>query len=79
MQLVQNRPRQPRWRVWTETLAYHLTRRFPAWAGWLPAHTAEIKPVSPSPLATTAIDGSSLRGPKEGAGDGPLADIGPVR
>lgn len=71
--------RQPRWRVWTETLAYHLTRRFPAWAGWLPAHTPVLKPLSPSPLPTTAIDGSSLRGPKEGAGDGPLADIGQAR
>ena len=67
--------RQPRWRVWTETLAYHLTRRFPAWAGWLPAHTPEIKPVSPSPLPTTATDGSSLRGPKDGASDGPVIDM----
>ena len=67
--------RQPRWRVWTETLAYHLTRHFPSWAGWLPAHTAEIRPITPSPQPTSAADGSSLRGPKEGAGDAPpLAD-----
>ncbi len=69
---------QPRWRVWTETLAYHLTRRFPAWAGWLPAHTPVIKPVSPSPQPTTAADGSSLRGPKDAAGEGPVIDIGRV-
>jgi cardiolipin synthase A/B len=67
---------QSRWRVWSETLAYHLTRHFPAWAGWLPAHTPVIKPVSPSPLPTTAIDGSSLRGPKDGASGGPAADTG---
>jgi cardiolipin synthase A/B len=67
---------QPRWRVWTETLAYHLTRRFPPWAGWLPAHTAVSKPVSPSPLPTTASDGSTLRGPKEGVGAEPVADMG---
>jgi cardiolipin synthase A/B len=67
---------QSRWRVWTETLAYHLTRHFPAWAGWLPAHTPVIKPVSPSPLPTTAADGSPLRGPQEGASDGPAIDMG---
>jgi cardiolipin synthase A/B len=67
---------QPRWRVWTETLAYHLTRHFPAWAGWLPAHAPAIKRVSPSPLPATASDGSSLRGPKEGASEGPVIDIG---
>jgi cardiolipin synthase A/B len=39
--------RAGRWRVWVETLAYHLTRRFPAWVGWLPAHTPVVKPVAP--------------------------------
>jgi cardiolipin synthase A/B len=39
--------RSGRWRVWVETLAYHLTRRFPAWAGWLPAHTPVVKTVAP--------------------------------
>jgi cardiolipin synthase A/B len=71
--------RQPFWRAWTETLAYHLTRHFPAGAGWLPAHAPAIKRVSPSPLPTTASNGSSLRGPKEGASDGPVIDIGQTR
>lgn len=31
------------WRVLLDTLAYHLTRRFPAWAGYLPAHSAPLK------------------------------------
>jgi len=31
------------WRVLFDTLAYHLTRRFPAWAGYLPAHSAPLK------------------------------------
>jgi cardiolipin synthase len=71
--------RQPRWRVWTETLAYHLTRRFPAWAGWLPAHTPEIKPVAPSPLPTAASDGSKLRGPTDGARDQRMPEVGQVQ
>jgi len=31
------------WRVLLDTLAYHVTRRFPAWAGYLPAHSAPLK------------------------------------
>ncbi len=33
------------WRAWLDVIAYHLTRRFPAWAGWLPAHTPRVEPV----------------------------------
>lgn len=32
------------WRVLLDTLAYHATRRFPAWAGYLPAHVARLEP-----------------------------------
>lgn len=38
--------RRARWRVWLETLAYHVGRHFPAWAGWLPAHQPAIKPIA---------------------------------
>jgi cardiolipin synthase len=31
------------WRVLLDTLAYHVTRRFPEWAGYLPAHSAPLK------------------------------------
>ena len=31
-----------RWRVLLDTLAYHFTRHFPSWAGWLPAHTPTL-------------------------------------
>ncbi|MBN3860648.1 cardiolipin synthase ClsB [Pseudomonas frederiksbergensis] len=37
----------PRGRVWDMTigfLVFHFLRHFPAWAGWLPAHKARLKP-----------------------------------
>ena len=34
-------------RLLLDTLAYHVTRRFPAWAGLLPAHAARLKPALP--------------------------------
>ena len=35
------------WRLLLDTLAYHVTRRFPQWAGLLPAHAARLKPAVP--------------------------------
>jgi len=35
-------------RLLLDTLAYHVTRRFPAWAGLLPAHSARLKPALPA-------------------------------
>jgi cardiolipin synthase len=37
------------WRLLLDTLAYHVTRRFPQWAGLLPAHAARLKPAVPAP------------------------------
>jgi len=45
--------RRAGWRVWLDTLAYHVTRHFPAWAGWLPAHAPVLKLVAPGPPATS--------------------------
>jgi len=36
------------WRLLLDTLAYHVTRRFPQWAGLLPAHAARLKPAVPA-------------------------------
>jgi cardiolipin synthase A/B len=36
------------WRVLLDTLAYHATRRFPAWAGYLPAHVARLERAVPA-------------------------------
>jgi cardiolipin synthase len=47
------------WRVLLDTLAYHFTRHFPAWAGWLPAHAPRLQPlaaVAAPPAATAAND-----------------------
>jgi cardiolipin synthase A/B len=35
-------------RLLLDTLAYHVTRRFPKWAGLLPAHAARLKPAVPA-------------------------------
>jgi cardiolipin synthase len=35
-------------RLLLDTLAYHVTRRFPQWAGLLPAHAARLKPAVPA-------------------------------
>ena len=35
-------PRGRFWQVLTRPLLFHCLRRFPAWAGWLPAHTPRI-------------------------------------
>ena len=42
-QLAPEEVRRRWWRVLFDTLAYHVTRRFPAWAGYLPAHSAPLK------------------------------------
>jgi cardiolipin synthase len=42
--------RVPRGRFWhalTRPLLFHCLRRFPAWAGWLPAHTPKIALAKP--------------------------------
>lgn len=45
--------RSGRWRVLLDTLAYHFTRRFPTWAGWLPAHVPQLEPMPASATART--------------------------
>ena len=40
--------RSSAWRVLLDTLAYHVTRRFPSWAGMLPAHEERLKPALPA-------------------------------
>ena len=40
-------PQRPFWRNLTRPLLFHCLRRFPAWAGWLPAHTPRVALVKP--------------------------------
>jgi cardiolipin synthase len=35
---------RPWWQVAASVLAFHVLRRFPAWAGWLPAHKPQLEP-----------------------------------
>jgi cardiolipin synthase len=47
-----NVPRGRFWQVVTRPLLFHVLRRFPAWAGWLPAHTPRIALAKPPASAT---------------------------
>ena len=46
--------RRAGWRAWLDVIAYHLTRHFPLWAGWLPAHTPRLQTVG-SDVAAPAL------------------------
>jgi cardiolipin synthase len=53
-----------RWGVLLDTLAFHFTRHFPSWAGWLPAHTPKLTTVEPGPTPRRVehADGKPLEG-----------------
>jgi hypothetical protein len=40
-------PKRNWWRLGISVLAFHFLRHFPAWVGWLPAHTPRLARVSP--------------------------------
>ncbi|MDR7099611.1 cardiolipin synthase [Lysobacter niabensis] len=42
-------PRGRFWHVLTRPLLFHVLRRFPDWAGWLPAHTPRVALAKPPP------------------------------
>ncbi len=44
-------PRGRFWQPFTRPLLFHVLRRFPAWVGWLPAHTPHTSLVRPPPEA----------------------------
>ena len=44
-------PRGSFWQAVTRPLLFHCLRRFPAWAGWLPAHTPKMALAKPPPDA----------------------------
>lgn len=43
------------WRLAASYLAFHVLRRFPAWAGWLPAHEPTLAPASDFAAANGAV------------------------
>jgi cardiolipin synthase len=47
-----NVPRGRFWQAVTRPLLFHCLRRFPAWAGWMPAHTPNIALAKPPASAT---------------------------
>jgi cardiolipin synthase len=44
-----------RWRLIASYLVFHVLRRFPAWAGWLPAHQPRLAPASDYAAAEGAV------------------------
>ena len=51
--------RARRWFFWLDALAYHVTRHFPAWAGWLPAHRPQLAHWRPAqPPQALPVDGA---------------------
>jgi len=43
------------WRLAASYLAFHVLRRFPAWAGWLPAHQPTLMPASKVAAANDSV------------------------
>ena len=41
------------WRLVRSFFVFHFLRRYPAWAGWLPAHAPRLTSVSHAPAAGT--------------------------
>lgn len=51
------------WRTVRSYFVFHLLRRYPAWAGWLPAHTPRITPAGqdfPAPAGPTGRDAEAV-------------------
>ena len=44
-----------RWRLAASYLVFHVLRRFPAWAGWLPAHQPRLAPASDYAAAENTV------------------------
>jgi cardiolipin synthase A/B len=59
-------------RTWLQTLwgtiVFHIVRRFPAWAGMLPAHTPRIAVVAPEPASTPEAARTAAGGDDAGSG-----------
>jgi cardiolipin synthase len=63
LELSQVAAQRSGWRALLDVLAYHLTRHFPAWAGWLPAHTPRAQPFAPEPAQEqTSVSEADARG-----------------
>ncbi len=40
-------PKQTYWQLTQSVVVFHFLRHFPAWIGWLPAHTPKLSLVAP--------------------------------
>jgi cardiolipin synthase len=55
--------RRGAWQIFLDTLAYHLTRHFPSWMGWLPGHSGQLERVPVASASSTAA-ASAARAPE---------------
>jgi cardiolipin synthase len=49
------------WGLVRSFLAYHFTRRYPAWASWLPRHVPRLLPAAGKPLEAAAAADAGAR------------------
>jgi cardiolipin synthase len=54
-----------RWRTVRSFFLFHLLRRYPAWAGWLPAHVPRLRPAR-SLMAEAHAETSTASATREG-------------
>lgn len=58
-------PKRNWWRLGVSVMAFHFLRHFPAWVGWLPAHTPRLARVSP-PVQPEIETQDRVESPAEG-------------
>ena len=62
------------WLALVDVIAYHVTRHFPSWAGWLPAHTPRVQAVAHQAIAHEMVDASDRARTEAPAALAPPAD-----
>jgi cardiolipin synthase len=50
--ITEHHTRASWWTAWLNAIAYHCTRYFPRWAGWLPAHAPKLHSIQPDRTTT---------------------------
>ena len=67
-----------RWRSTRSFFVFHLLRRYPAWAGWLPAHVPRITLASVSPLKNTPLIMNARPASPDSGQSTPINHAGPA-
>jgi cardiolipin synthase len=65
----QSARKSPVWRSAVTTVVFHFLRRFPSWAGWLPAHVPRLEPLRLPPEYLSQQEGTVLDPARQLASD----------